>query len=115
VVLMLLCLAVQAGTGLFANDDASFEGPLAGRVSKATSDFITHIHHLNLNLLYLLVAVHLAAVLFYLVKKGENLVHPMVTGYKQWTGTSEEGAGGSGVTALILAVIAAGAVYLIIR
>jgi len=112
---MLLCLAVQAGTGLFANDDTSFEGPLAGRVSKATSDFFTHIHHLNLNLLYLLVAVHLAAVLFYLVKKGENLIHPMVTGYKHWTGAAEEGAGGSTVIAVILAAIAAVAVYFLIR
>ena len=122
VVLMLACLAVQAGSGLFANDDTNFEGPLAGRVSKATSDFFTHVHHINLNVLYVLVALHVGAVVFYLVKKGENLVRPMVTGYKEWGeagasgGTGDiEHRGGSTLVAVILAAIAAAAVYAVIR
>ena len=44
VLAMLAALITQGVTGLFANDDATFEGPLAGRVSKATSDWSTSIH-----------------------------------------------------------------------
>ena len=38
---MLLVLFVQAGTGLFANDDIATEGPLYKWVSKAASDRLT--------------------------------------------------------------------------
>jgi cytochrome b len=73
---------VQAGTGLFANDDIMIEGPLYGWVSKSTSDWLTSIHKINFNLLLLVIGVHLSAVLFYLFVKRENLVHPMLSGYK---------------------------------
>lgn len=81
VVLMLLALLVQVGTGLFANDDIATEGPLYQLVSKETSDFLTSIHHLNLWLLGALIAVHVLAIVAYLVK-GENLIRPMFTGDK---------------------------------
>ena len=117
VILMLLCLAVQACTGLFANDDAGFEGPLAHTLSKAQSDFFSHIHTLNVNVLYVLVGLHVAAVLFYLVKKGDNLIRPMITGTKQWPGAAatEAGARGSIAVAVILLLVAAAAVFAIVR
>ena len=83
IVAMLVLLLVQAGTGLFANDDILIEGPLYAWVSKGTSDWLTTIHKLNFNLLLLVIAVHLSAVLFYLLVKRENLVHPMLTGHKR--------------------------------
>lgn len=67
VLAMLLCLALQAGTGLFANDDIVTEGPLYQWVSKKTSDFLTTIHSYNFYVLLALVGMHLAAVLFHLV------------------------------------------------
>ena len=82
IVAMLVLLLVQAGTGLFANDDILIEGPLYGWVSKSTSDWLTAIHKFNFNLLLLVIAVHIAAVLFYLLVKRENLVHPMLSGRK---------------------------------
>lgn len=81
---MLAALGVQVGTGLFANDDIFTEGPLAHWVSKAASDYLTHIHHTNKFILIVLVSLHLAAVAFYHAVKKENLVTPMVTGYKRW-------------------------------
>ncbi|MFZ1326042.1 MAG: cytochrome b/b6 domain-containing protein [Candidatus Contendobacter sp.] len=80
---MLMLLLVQAGTGLFANDDITIEGPLYSWVSKSTSDWLTTIHGFNFNLLLLVIAVHIAAVLFYLLVKRENLIHPMLSGRKQ--------------------------------
>ena len=83
IVAMLVLLLVQAGTGLFANDDILIEGPLYAWVSKGTSDWLTTIHKLNFNLLLLVIAIHISAVLFYLLVKRENLIHPMVSGSKQ--------------------------------
>lgn len=82
IVAMLVLLLVQVGTGLFANDDISTEGPLYGWVSKGTSDWLTSIHKFNFNLLLLVIAVHIAAALFYLFVKRENLIHPMLSGIK---------------------------------
>ena len=81
--LMLILLLVQAGTGLFANDDILIEGPLYSWVSKDTSDWLTGIHRFNFNLLLAVIAIHVAAVLFYLLVKRENLIHPMLSGRKR--------------------------------
>ncbi|HCB15238.1 MAG TPA: hypothetical protein DEP36_16960 [Gammaproteobacteria bacterium] len=82
IVAMLILLLVQAGTGLFANDDILIEGPLYAWVSKDTSDWLTAIHRFNFNLLLVVIAVHITAVLFYLLVKRENLIHPMLSGRK---------------------------------
>ncbi len=81
VVLILLALAVQAGTGLFANDDIFLEGPLAKYAGKALSDRLTGIHHLMSTVIYVLVAAHVAAIALHWWK-GDNLVKPMITGVK---------------------------------
>lgn len=83
IVVMLTLLLVQVGTGLFANDDIMTEGPLYPWVSKATSDWLTTVHRINFNLLLLVVAIHISAVLFYLLVKRENLIHPMLSGRKR--------------------------------
>ena len=90
VVAMLLVLFIQAGTGLFANDDIATEGPLYKWVSKAASDRLTSIHILNHDVILALVAVHIAAVLFHLIYKKENLITPMITGIKSWKGSQSE-------------------------
>ncbi len=58
VLAMLACLGVQVGTGLFSNDDVLTKGPLAYHVSKATSDWLSHIHSINF---YVLLALDRAA------------------------------------------------------
>ena len=83
IVAMLVLLLIQAGTGLFANDDILIEGPLYAWVSKDASDWLTTVHKLNFNLLLLVIAVHISAVLFYLLVKRENLIHPMLSGHKR--------------------------------
>ena len=59
VVLILLCVLVQTGTGLFANDDILTEGPLYKHVSKELSDWLTTIHKYNFNVLLTLIGVHI--------------------------------------------------------
>ena len=110
---MLTVLFIQAGTGLFANDDIFIEGPLAHLVGKATSDGLTRIHRINQEVLVALVVLHLAAILFYWVVKRENLVLPMITGRKRWHGTVSD-TGGHPAKALILTVILGAGLYWIL-
>ena len=114
---MLAVLLIQAGTGLFSNDDISTEGPLAKLVSKAWSDHITRIHHINVVLLYVLIGLHLAAVAFYFFRGRDNLVKPMLTGFKDAEparGETAQAAGSIWLAAALLAACA-GCVYLLIN
>lgn len=102
-------LALQAATGLFANDDIAFEGYLATLVGSELSTRITGIHMLFEKLLMALVALHIGAIIFYAHAKKQNLVKPMLTG---WTDGNGESAKGGGTVAFIAAVlIAAAAVW----
>lgn len=82
VVALILCLGLQAATGLFANDGASAQGPLASKVALDTSNILTEFHRWNLKALLVLSAVHVAGVFFHWLVKGENLVGAMFTGMK---------------------------------
>ncbi len=82
VLAFLASFAVQAATGLFANDDIATEGPLASLVSKEVSDRLTSVHKWNLKLLLVLVTLHVAAVLYHRFVKKEDLIRAMFTGVK---------------------------------
>jgi cytochrome b len=84
VLALLAALLVQAGTGLFANDDIAFEGPLSAAVSKGASDALTHVHGASAAALLALVAMHLAAVLFHAFVERRNPVPAMLTGKARW-------------------------------
>ncbi len=82
VIAMLGFLLVQAGTGLFASDDVTTQGPLAFLVGDTLSDTLSGIHQQLFNFLLALVGLHITAVLFYRFFKHDNLITPMITGYK---------------------------------
>lgn len=73
---------LTALSGLFANDDMMSAGPLARHVSEHLSDTATTWHERLFYSLLALVMLHLAAIVFYLLVKKENLVRPMLTGLK---------------------------------
>jgi cytochrome b len=100
-------LSLLVATGLFANDDIAFEGPLYSLVGKDLSDRIVGIHRLIEPVIILLVIAHLGAIMFYAHVKKDNLVKPMVRGWKE----SEHGedARGGGAVALVVALLIAGA------
>lgn len=117
VIVVLACLLLQGGTGLFSNDDIAFEGPLYPFISKSLSDRLTSLHRFNADLLIVLVATHIAAVLFHALVKKENLVRAMFTGVKRLP-AGLEGTQGLRVTsnwlALVLVAASFGAVYLVV-
>lgn len=82
VLALLASIAVQIGSGLFASDEIDTDGPLVGLVSSRTVKWMTHLHGWNQNLLLVLIAAHVAAVLFYLLVRQENLILPLLSGRK---------------------------------
>lgn len=83
IIVMLSLLLLQSILGLFAvNDDGGASGPLSQWVSYGTGRRFAHLHAFNFNLLLLLIGLHLAAIVFYRLFRGENLVSAMIHGYK---------------------------------
>jgi cytochrome b len=95
---LLALLAVQVASGLVGNDDIVFSGPLADLVTKDISNRLTGFHQLLSNALYALVALHVAAVLFYTRRKKRSLIKPMITGWKD--NAQGESARGGGMRGL---------------
>ncbi len=109
---LLALITVQVGTGLFGNDDIAFNGPLFGLISKDLSDTLTGIHTSVINILIALIALHLAAIVFYTRVKKEQLLKPMLTGWKDVPSGQGESASGGGLIALVVALaIAAAVIY----
>jgi len=82
VLVMLLLLGTQAVLGLFSNDEIATTGPLARYVSDETSLTLMSRHRTLGTVLLVLVGVHIAAVLFHLFIKKENLIRAMFHGNK---------------------------------
>jgi cytochrome b len=111
VMLMLASLLVQTVSGLFADDDILMRGPLAKHVSGDTVSLMTKIHDTNAIVLFTLIAIHIVAVLFYLVVKRENLIGPMFTGYKRIEAVPADPARPGIWRAIILLAASGAAVY----
>lgn len=95
VIAMLALLLAQAGSGLFLESDDYFESaPLARYVSDAVSDPLTWWHKLMSKVILAIVVLHVSAIFFYLLWKKENLIRPMVTGWK-WVKTGNDPDAGS--------------------
>jgi cytochrome b len=103
-------LGLQVATGLASNDDIAFRGPLFELAGKALSDQLTGIHKLSINVLFALIVLHIAAILFYVHVRKDNLFKPMITGWKQLP--QARPASGGGITAFVIALtLAAAAVH----
>ena len=81
---MLLVLLAQVATGLIGDDESAFTGPLNRFVASATGLRATWYHKsVGQWLLAALVVLHIVAVLWYLRRKRQNLVRPMIVGDKE--------------------------------
>jgi cytochrome b len=107
---MLALLLFQSVSGLVADDEISYAGPLRNLVSESSALWFTGMHKLAIWLLVGLVCLHTFTVIFYLIVKKNNLLTPMFTGYKTVDDPSLESARGGGWLSFILAVMVAVAV-----
>ncbi|MGH6645400.1 cytochrome b/b6 domain-containing protein [Aquabacterium sp.] len=81
VLAMLAVILLQAGSGLFSNDDIATEGPLAHVIDKGLSDQLSWLHaQVTGPLIYGLIGLHLLAIAYHRVFKKRDLVTPMITG-----------------------------------
>jgi cytochrome b len=83
VLVMLLVLAVQVGTGLFAGDPVEGGGPFVDQIAKAPQKLLSNIHAINFNIILGMIALHVVAIMAYAVAKRHDLVRPMITGKKR--------------------------------
>ncbi|MFW6322134.1 MAG: cytochrome b/b6 domain-containing protein [Guyparkeria sp.] len=81
VLALLLLLAAQVGTGLFAHDDAFNEGPFHDLVSSDTADALTALHKQLFYVLLGFIVLHVMAVLFHVFVKRQDLLRAMITGW----------------------------------
>ena len=112
---LLIVLAMQISTGVFTNDGSFTEGPWVKFVSGALSDRVSSIHYYNHFLIAGLVALHVAAIAYYLLVRREDLITPMLTGDKVGISApaAEDGVA-LRLRAAVLAAIAGGIVsYLV--
>ncbi|MCK6425516.1 MAG: cytochrome b/b6 domain-containing protein [Burkholderiaceae bacterium] len=107
---LLAVLVLQVATGLVADDEIANTGPLVAHVSGALSSQATTWHKtFGQWLLFALVGLHLAAILFYRVAQGRDLVGPMLHGDKLLEVPVPAAADGLPQRLLALAVAAASA------
>ncbi len=122
---LLLVVLVQTSSGLFTDDEISFQGPLSHFVSSEIASWLTGLHEFNSNLIYALVGLHLLAIFYYQKVKKQDLIRPMLTGDKDLSSEdtntptalnpSKDHWGVRGLALVILVVIATGFYFLVIK
>ena len=118
VLALIAVLLVQAGSGLFADDDIATTGPLAGWVSSGARATLTTVHKVASKVVVTLVLLHVVAIAFYRFVKRQRLVEAMVTGRR--TDVSPQAGPGAAVegglarAAIVFAACAA-AVAILVR
>ena len=107
---ILLFLLAQVGSGLVSDDEIATSGPLSKFVSNAVVSAATSYHkNVGKYVLLALVVLHIAAIVFYLLRKRENLVAPMIHGDKvleHQFPASRDDAGSRTLAAVIFALCA---------
>lgn len=113
VLVMLLLLLFQAGSGLFSTDDIAADGPLAQYIGTDASERVTSLHAFNFNLILAAIGLHVLAIVAYAVVKRHDLIRPMITGKKRLPAATRPPRMASSVLALLVFLCAAGAVALV--
>jgi cytochrome b len=82
VLLLLLLLLGETLTGVYVANDVADEGPFTELIPASVANSLTALHWMIWDALLAAVALHLVAVVLYAAVKGQNLLRPMVTGWK---------------------------------
>ena len=108
VVAMLILLVVQVGLGLFVSDEDGLNtGPLSHLVSYDSARTLAARHETVFWILLAVIALHVAAIFFYLLARRNNLIGPMVTGTRAPVAGSDEALVAAPWWRLAIAVVAA--------
>jgi cytochrome b len=103
---LLLFLLLQVATGLVADDEIAYAGPLSGMVSSETVSWATRYHKdIGKVVVIALVALHLLAIVYYRAFKHKDLVRPMLHGDKILSSPVEPSRDTAGTRWLALAIL----------
>ena len=111
-------LLAQVASGLISDDEIASAGPLTHLVSGTWVSLATWYHRaVGQWVLIGLVVLHIAAILYYLWGKRQNLIRPMLSGDKILTHAVDAARddGRSRLLALVLLLLCAGVVTLLLR
>lgn len=114
---LLIVLFVQVASGLISDDEIAYAGPLSHLVPGAWVSLASGYHRaVGQWLLIALVVLHIAAVLWYLWGRGQNLIRPMLDGDKLLAQATESSRddGRSRLLATALLLLCASAVGLLL-
>lgn len=118
VMAMLLLLLLQVFSGFMADDDISVSGPWAARVPSAWVEWASNYHtEIGKPLLLMLIALHIASVLFHRFVKQDDLISPMKHGNKVLPATTRSSIDTTRTRLLAFAIwiVCAGVVYVLIK
>ncbi|MEW5823582.1 MAG: cytochrome b/b6 domain-containing protein [Pseudomonadota bacterium] len=80
VLALLTLLAIQVGTGLFADDEILTQGPLARHIDEGLRQTLTGLHKLNIAVLVGFIGLHVLAIALYKIIRKQDLLGPMIIG-----------------------------------
>jgi len=82
VLLLLALLLAETLTGIYTNNDIADVGPFTELTPAPVANFISTLHDVLWQALLVAVTLHVLAVVLYWAAKRQNLLLPMITGYK---------------------------------
>jgi cytochrome b len=114
VVFLLTAIFIQAGTGLFTNDEIFNAGPLYAYISDELSLQLTSLHRQLFYWILAGVALHILAVILHVRLKRDNIIKAMFTGNKNLpaseTSTDHVAISASKICLAVVLVIALSAI-----
>ena len=103
---LLAVLLAQVFSGLTSDDQIASTGPLVHFVSSAWTSNATWYHvKVGKFILFGLMALHIGAIIFFLVVKRQNLMQPMLDGDKEISRTTPESTDTRGTRSLAFAIL----------
>ena len=112
VIAMLIVLLVQTMLGMVAVDiDGIESGPFSYLVDFETGRLAARLHHQLFNVLLALIALHVLAILYYLLHRRQNLVGPMITGSRRLNGEAPAIRFAPTGLAILLLLLCAGLIW----
>ena len=80
-IFMMVLLSISV-SGLFSSDDILYDAPLSFLTPNLTSDW-TYIHNILHYLLYILIGIHIFAILYYQIVKKMKIIERILDGYSR--------------------------------
>jgi cytochrome b len=85
VLLLLFLLLVETLTGIYVANDVADEGRFTELIPAPVANIITALHSIFWDALVAAVGLHILAIGVYVVVRGQNLLRPMITGWKSFS------------------------------